>query len=137
MKTTFEGVRISAKLINEDIEQTTQPKDSARTLYCNQFRVSLSKDGKRASFLYHGSHQDWQNQKTELSEKDLLNALYCFVSDAESGEEPFEDFCANFGYDEDSRTAERIYKACKKSAEKLQRLNFNSYLIAKIYDTNN
>jgi hypothetical protein len=31
--------------------------------------------------------------------------------------ESFEDFCDEFGYDADSRKAEKIYRACQKSAE--------------------
>lgn len=34
----------------------------------------------------------------------------------------FEDFCAVFGYDEDSRTAERIYFAVQKEYSQLSRL---------------
>ena len=34
----------------------------------------------------------------------------------------FEDFCADFGYDEDSRTAERIYFAVQKEYSQLSRL---------------
>ena len=34
----------------------------------------------------------------------------------------FEDFCSDFGYDEDSRTAERIYKAVCKEFENMSRL---------------
>lgn len=34
----------------------------------------------------------------------------------------FEDFCADFGYDEDSRTAERIYFAVQKEYAQLAKL---------------
>lgn len=34
----------------------------------------------------------------------------------------FEDFCSNFGYDEDSRTAERIYFAVQKEYTQLTRI---------------
>lgn len=34
----------------------------------------------------------------------------------------FEDFCSNYGYDEDSRTAERIYFAVQKEYTQLARL---------------
>lgn len=34
----------------------------------------------------------------------------------------FEDFCAEFGYDTDSRRAERIYKASLEVAEKLNKV---------------
>lgn len=59
-------------------------------------------------------------------ETSVLNALYCFVSDATCGYESFEEFCNNLGYNPDSKANEKIYKACKKSLTKLQ----------KIYDGN-
>lgn len=55
-------------------------------------------------------------------EYDILNAFYCFVSDAVSGSESFENFCSELGYDSDSRTAEKIYRKCKKQLEKLNRI---------------
>lgn len=36
--------------------------------------------------------------------------------------ETFEDFCSNYGYDTDSRSAERIYKAVVKEYNNLTRL---------------
>lgn len=57
------------------------------------------------------------------SEYDVLNAFYCFVSDALSGLESFESFCGEFGYDTDSRKAEKIYKACKRDYAKFERVS--------------
>ena len=56
------------------------------------------------------------------SDYDVLNAFYCFVGDAMSGKMDFNDFCGEFGYDTDSRAAEKTWKACKRSAEKLERI---------------
>lgn len=53
---------------------------------------------------------------------DTVNAFHCFVEDAISGDMDFEEFCFEFGYDTDSRRAERTWKACKKAAEKLRRI---------------
>lgn len=55
-------------------------------------------------------------------EYDILNAFYCFVSDAISGDYSFEEFCSEFGYDEDSRTAEKTWKSCQKQADKLSKI---------------
>jgi|LSQX01.3.fsa_nt_gb hypothetical protein len=58
------------------------------------------------------------------TEYDLLNAFYCFVSDAIAGSYTFEEFCSEFGYnnDSDSRQAEKIYRKCKKQLEKLKKI---------------
>lgn len=59
----------------------------------------------------------------ELStEYDVLNAFHCFVSDAIAGQETFENFCSEFGYDADSRQAEKIHRKCKKQFSKLEKI---------------
>jgi hypothetical protein len=53
------------------------------------------------------------------------------LSDASAGEQSFEEFCLEFGYDPDSRKAERIHKACEKTARELRRLlgdDFETFL---------
>lgn len=49
---------------------------------------------------------------------DHLNAFYCFVSDAISGDMDFEEFCSEFCYDTDSRKAEQTWKACHELYKK-------------------
>lgn len=45
----------------------------------------------------------------------LKQYLYCLQSDANVGEYLlFEDFASEFGYDEDSRKAEAVWRACQK-----------------------
>ena len=53
---------------------------------------------------------------------DVLNAFYAFVDDAISGEMSFDEFCSEFGYDSDSRRAEKTWKACKRATAKLHRI---------------
>ena len=48
---------------------------------------------------------------------DVLNSL---LLDSSALDMDFEDFCGNFGYNTDSRKAEKIYKDCLKSGRKLQ-----------------
>jgi hypothetical protein len=57
-------------------------------------------------------------------EPTLIDVLDCLASDAAGVENgvSFEDWCADYGYDTDSRKAERIYKACEREAEKLRNL---------------
>lgn len=56
------------------------------------------------------------------TEYDLMNAFRCFVDDALAGSMSFHEFCADFGYDEDSRRAEKVWNACKRSTAKLTRI---------------
>lgn len=50
---------------------------------------------------------------TEPSDESVFHSLLTDSSDIESGYE-FEEWCDNLGFDSDSRTAERIYKACEE-----------------------
>lgn len=80
--------------------------------------VVNTKTGKRTGFDFWAS-----NMYPNLSSRyDVLNAFRCFVDDAISGDMTFREFCGEFGYDEDSRRAEKTWKACKKSGEKLRRI---------------
>jgi hypothetical protein len=55
------------------------------------------------------------------SEPDAEGVLDCLMSDMQAGEQSFDEFCREFGYDEDSRTAERTWKACQRTAPKVRR----------------
>lgn len=56
-------------------------------------------------------------------EPDAASVLDCLLSDSSSVDNArgFEDWCRDFGYDTDSRRAERTYKACERQAEKLRK----------------
>ena len=80
--------------------------------------VTNAKTGKRTGFDFWASIM-----RPQLSSRyDVLNAFRCFVDDAISGDMTFHEFCGEFGYDEDSRTAEKTWKSCKKAKEKLTRI---------------
>lgn len=50
------------------------------------------------------------------------DVIHSLLMDSEAAEESFEDWCSNFGYDSDSRKAERTYRACMETAKKMHRL---------------
>ena len=50
------------------------------------------------------------------------SVLYCLLSDSEAAGETFEDWCLNYGYDSDSRKAERIYFQCQQTATGLRKV---------------
>ena len=51
------------------------------------------------------------------------DVLDCLAMDASSFKNAgsFEEFCDEFGYSDDSRRAEKIYKACGRTCKKLER----------------
>jgi hypothetical protein len=54
-------------------------------------------------------------------EPTAADVLACLCSDVSMGEQSFEDFCSELGYDTDSRKAERTWKACSVLAPKVRR----------------
>jgi hypothetical protein len=55
-------------------------------------------------------------------EPEVADVLDCLASDASGIEnaKTFEDWAGEYGYDTDSRRAERTYRICVKQAEKLK-----------------
>lgn len=53
-------------------------------------------------------------------EPSAADVLACLTSDVGAGEMSFESFCGEFGYDVDSRRAEKTWKACVKIAPKVR-----------------
>lgn len=88
----------------------------------NKFNVSVTNTENQncISFDFYGSTNDFNNAVTEIENDDLLSAFECFISDSIAGMLEFDDFCSEFGYDNDSRSAERIHKECLKSLAKAQ-----------------
>ena len=69
-------------------------------------------------------HDLAENKKSIPNDPLLEDVLYCMLSDASSGRngESFGEFCENFGYDEDSRNAFKIFEACLVQYTKLRSL---------------
>ena len=77
--------------------------------------VRLKHQGRSltTSFFQGSAH------KTAPSAADVLS---CLASDARSGEQSFEDFCGDFGYDADSRKAHETWKTCARMTKQLHKL---------------
>jgi hypothetical protein len=84
----------------------------------NNHVVTILHNKKKCSFDFWGSIM---NPEISNDEENIF-AFYCFLSDGIGAKESFEGFCDNFGYNNDSRNAEKIYKACQKSLKKIERV---------------
>jgi hypothetical protein len=51
----------------------------------------------------------------------LVDVLSCVLMDASALDWTFEDWCSEFGYDEDSRSAEKTYNACCDNARRVKK----------------
>jgi hypothetical protein len=62
----------------------------------------------------------WMGQAL-TDEPDASGVLGSLLLDARIGAGSFEDYCSDFGADEDSRKEYRAWQACKRTAAKLRR----------------
>lgn len=95
----------------------------------NGWRVTLRYSKRRMSVDF------WQGQRCQ-GEPTAENVLECLLSDANGYESArdFEDFAAEYGYDTDSRKAERIYQQCGNIAKRLRKLlgdDFQAFIDAE------
>jgi len=67
----------------------------------------------------------------------VADVLDCLASDAASIDNTrgFEDWCADFGYDSDSRKAEKTFKACEHQASRLRNFLEPSLYKELLYST--
>lgn len=101
------------------------PFDNKDINYHGHFKIHLSTESGSDSFDFYGSANDAVKQKVIMNDEDLKYALKCIIDDALSGTYSFEEFCNEFGYDEDSRRAEKIYKACANTYNRLSALGIS------------
>ena len=89
--------------------------------------LEYSKELKLLKYLYTAlkpeqvkPSEDELNKVSKPKPLNIDDILFCLVLDAQSGTESFEDFCDNFGYNEDSVKHNEIYKSCQKNGKKVK-----------------
>lgn len=111
-------VRATAKLTDAEIPDNFDPEASA-------WNVTLRYQGRRLTVpFFTGSMAGKPTAK---------GVLECLILDAEVEDWTFDDWCADFGYDTDSRRAYRMYQACKEQTEKLRKLLGDDFDAAMTY----
>ena len=91
--------------------------DTPRTV--DQWRVTLSSKAGFHSFDYYtGLGLRARNKPKAPKVADVLHSL---VLDASAADENFHDWCANYGYSDDSIKAMNAYKACLEVAAALRK----------------
>ena len=117
--TTYKNFKISANF--QGCETNTAWGDNElRNKYF--IYVTNTKTGAKTRFTFWDSLYNTR-RGVVLDGDNLLNAFYCFVEDACNGLYSFSEFCGEFGYDEDSRSAKRIYNACKRAYKSFTRVS--------------
>lgn len=106
------GITFSFKLANT---KTPDWKDDYRPV--NHFVATFKRGKNKVSLDYFDSINNYQKDITEIS---AYSALTCCSSEINCPD-TFEDFCSEFGYEEDSRKAEKTFRALKKFSDKLKK----------------
>lgn len=110
------SIKFSAKLTNKK----SPPWSPDRKV--NHFVVTLKHENRRISFDFFDSIIRFEEGKEE---PDAYSVLACCSSDINISDN-FEDFCAEFGYSfytaKDKNAIMKIFRACKKQSEKLNKL---------------
>ena len=109
----------------QDFEYSTgiahrEPKTTSR-LDKEAFQKIINKNPKKEKtnlLLYIDELKSCSKPKN----LNIDDVLYSLILDAQSGSECFDDFCDNFGYNQDSIKASEIYNNCKKNAKKLKNI---------------
>lgn len=109
--TTYKNFKITAKLQGAEIDSAWGDNEPRNKYFVY---VTNTETGAKTRFAFWDSLRNTESGVV-LDGDELLTAFYFFVSDAMAGAESFHDFCSDFGYNEDSRNAEHVYKACKRS----------------------
>lgn len=112
--------KVSMKLeygVNKDYDKLDEWQQKA-----NQYTATVKYDGKQLTTPYF-TGTGWTKEPTW---KDVLG---CLVMDTYSYENSrgFEDFCAEYGYDSDSRKAKKLYNQLEKTSKKVKHLLGNDF----------
>ena len=129
--------------ITVELKRPEQSKHSEeKRLLCLPAEVTIKKGDKSITFDWYFSHNDAMcfiskddylkitgnklGNKVSKAKKEFLNNLkYSILASVQCGyfiETIFEDFCADFGYEEDSRKSLDMWRTCLKHSQKLQQI---------------
>lgn len=93
---------------------------------CDQWRVTISSKAGFHSFDYftglglrHKPKTSWATPTPKKPK--VADVLHSLIMDASAADENFHDWCANYGYSDDSIKAMNAYKACLEVAQALRK----------------
>ena len=93
--------------------------------HCDQWRVTLSSKAGFQSFDYftglglRTKPNPWGQRKP--CRPKVADVLQSLILDASAANENFHEWCANYGYSDDSIKAMNTYKACLETAQALRK----------------
>lgn len=107
------GVRMIITYLDMACPSWTKP--CAHHNHGDHYRVEFRRAGRVLSFGFWNSYYDSRKRIPPTQ----YGVLACISSDADCPE-TFEEFCADYGYDTDSRRAEATFRRCSQFARRLR-----------------
>ena len=146
-KTFLESAQLKIKVTPYPDEMQSAPSwaDDVKPRYSKfahgtRYRITISGEGKPRypvlSFDFWGSIADREkNEKAfHKSKPSAYDVLACISSDSYCSD-TFSDWCADLGYDTDSRKSLATFKRCRKFAKKINSF-FNAGELAALREIN-
>ena len=119
---TCDEWRVSFQRVHLDSRLPVRDKAALETAY-------YTGTGHRAK---PAKRMSWDNAPRPVAPT-AGSVLYSLLLDASGADENFHDWCANYGYDTDSRKALATYMACQENSDKLRKV-FSPAQIAHIQE---
>ena len=120
---------VSSRSITMDVEWTDHNPNMDDSGNMDHWRCTLKLGRRRLTVVFSmGIGHNGREPKAP----DVLDSL---ASDAARLSGCFEDWCADYGYDTDSRRAERTWKACQRIKRQLRQFLGEQECNRLMYDT--
>jgi hypothetical protein len=114
MKTIGQRIREDKIRIESEYAEAN-PNMGDEKWQANHYKVILKRKGKQLTTFFSMGLAHTQEPTAE----DVLNSLASDAAGIENARS-FEDWCNHYGYDTDSRRAEKTFNVCERQAEKLK-----------------
>jgi len=105
---------IKAIVYKADSNPNVDPKEWGAGARHFKVRLTMGRDSMRVPFSQGSAHTE------DPTAEDVLECLASDAAGIENAKGDFEEWCSEYGYDTDSRKAERTFHVCEEQAEKLK-----------------
>jgi hypothetical protein len=121
---------VAENKIRMNVEWANENKHNPEWKDANHYKVTLRRGNKQLTTYFSQGYGISGEPKAE-------DVLDCLASDSSGidNARSFEDWAGEYGYDTDSRKAEKIYNVCVKQAAKLKAFLGDSLYEKLLYDT--
>lgn len=131
MTKTIENLRFDIKHIRDPLKSKSADwKETA-----DHWHITFFHDGGSFTTDYYtgSGHRKQKHGRDFAVKPDIKDVIYSLFMDSSAEHENFNDWCANFGYSDDSISALNIYKECLESGRKLRKLGLPRAYLEELF----